>query len=68
MRQTHLPPDSGFSSDFGHFILKILKNDNYQFFQKNIENHDFWADIPPKTLNRTDMSVVLPARDAQVYW
>ena len=25
-RQTHLPPNSVFSSDFGHFILKILNN------------------------------------------
>ena len=26
VRQIHLPPNSEFSSDFGHFILKILKN------------------------------------------
>ena len=26
VRQTHLPPNSYFSSDFGLFILKILKN------------------------------------------
>ena len=26
VRQTHLPPNSDFSSDFGHFILKIWKN------------------------------------------
>ena len=24
--QAHLPPNSDFSLDFGHFILKILKN------------------------------------------
>ena len=26
VRQTHLPPNSDFSSDFGHFVSKILKN------------------------------------------
>ena len=57
MRQTHVPPDSDFSSDLGHFILKILKNDNFQNFQKkNLENRDFWAEVPPKTLNRTNTS------------
>ena len=25
--QTHLPPNSDFFSGFGHFFLKILKND-----------------------------------------
>ena len=24
--QTHIPPQFSFSSDFGHFMLKILKN------------------------------------------
>ena len=26
-------------------------------FKKNLENRDFWADVPPKTLNRTDTSL-----------
>ena len=26
MRQPHIPPNSNFSSDFGHFISKILEN------------------------------------------
>ena len=26
LRQAHLPPNSDFSPDFGHFFLKILKN------------------------------------------
>ena len=39
--QNHLPPNSKFSSDFGHFILKMLKdlkilaNLYQEFFLKN---------------------------------
>ena len=47
VRQTHLPPSSDFSSDFVHFILKMLKNDNVNFFRKN-KKRDFWADVPPE--------------------
>ena len=25
--------------------------------KKNLDNRDFWADVPPKTLNRTDTSL-----------
>ena len=57
MCQTHLAPNSDFFSEFGHFILKILKNDNFgKFSEKNRENCDVWAVVSPKTLNRGDAS------------
>ena len=48
MRHTHLPLKSDFSSDFGHFILKILKFSKILFFQKKnlVKNDDFGADVP----------------------
>ena len=48
VNQNHLPPNSNFSSDFGHFILKILEdlkiftNMNKSFFK----NRNFWGDTP----------------------
>ena len=50
MNQSHLPPNSDFSSDFGHFILETLENmkilTNTQKF--SLKNRDFWGDIPPE--------------------
>ena len=57
VRQTHLPANSYFFSDFGDFILKILKNENFGVFRKkNFKNCDFWADAPTVVLNRGDAS------------
>ena len=50
VRQTHLPPNSDFPSDFGHFILKILKNLEKLVSSLNkkkiCKNSDFWGDVP----------------------
>ena len=47
VRQTHLPPNSNFSSNFGHFISKVLENlkidMNSKFFFKT---RDFWGTSP----------------------
>ena len=52
--ENHLPPNSDFSSDFAHFVLKILKNleilvSVQEFFLKNC---DFRWGHPPGILNR----------------
>ena len=56
MSQNHLPPNSVFSLDFGHFILEILENS--KILAKNpkifFKTHDLWGDIPPGISNRGD--------------
>ena len=46
--QTHLPPKFSFSSDFGHFILKMLENAIVAnvLRKKIIKYHNFWGDVP----------------------
>ena len=47
--QTHLPPKSCFSSDFGHFILKMLENVIFAYVsrKKILKYHNFWGGRPP---------------------
>ena len=52
VRQTHLPPNYDFSSDFGHFILKILKNLKFlvSYLKQNFKNRYFGGGgRPPST-------------------
>ena len=46
--QTHLPPKFSFSSDFGHFILKMVENANFSYVsrKKMMKYHNFWWDVP----------------------
>ena len=48
--QSHLSPNSDFSSDFAHFILEILKNLKISVYIQifSLKNRDFWGDIPPE--------------------
>ena len=45
---THLPSKLSFSSDFGHFILKMLEIEKIAYVsRKNIlKYHHFWGDVP----------------------
>ena len=70
VRETHLPPNSDFSSDFGHFILKIVKK-NYsfgKFLKENLEKSGFGGDVPPEF--RTGRGDASPTAAAHVsrYW
>ena len=46
--QTYLPPKFSFSSDFGHFILKMLENAKFAYVsgKRILKYHNFWGDIP----------------------
>ena len=46
--QTHLHPNLCFSSDFGHFIYKMLENANFAnvLRKKILKYHNFWGDVP----------------------
>ena len=46
--QTHLPPKLSFSSDFGHFILKIVENAKkiYLSRKKILKDHPFLGVCP----------------------
>ena len=53
--QTHLPPKLNFSSDFGHFILKMVVNAKLSCVKKKdriykkkdlLKYHNFWGDVP----------------------
>ena len=53
--QTHLPPKFNFSSDFGHFILKMVINAKLSCVKKKdriykkkdlLKYHNFWGDVP----------------------
>ena len=46
--QTHLPPNFDFSSDFGHFILKISENLKIliRTQKKILKSRDFWGTSP----------------------
>ena len=48
LSQNHLPQNFDFSSNFAHFILKILENLKMlaNIKEKTIENRDFCGDIP----------------------
>ena len=43
--QTHLPPKLSFSSNFGHFILKILEDVKFAYVsrKKILKYHKFWG-------------------------
>ena len=41
--QTHLPQKFSFSSDFGHFILKMLENAKKVSRQKLLKYPNFWG-------------------------
>ena len=49
--KTHLPPKFSFSSDFGHLILKMLKNAKFSFVsrKKFMKYTHFWGDVPRRT-------------------
>ena len=47
MSQNHLPSNSDLSSDFGHFILEMLKNLKLLTKVRKFSVH-FWGDIPPE--------------------
>ena len=46
--QTHLPPKFSFSTDFGHFISKVLENAKFANVsrKKILKYHNFWRDVP----------------------
>ena len=46
--QTYLPQKFSFSSDFSHFILKIVENANILFVsrKKMLKCHNFRGDVP----------------------
>ena len=46
--QTYLTPKLSFSSDFGHFILKLVENAKQLFVsrKKTLKYHNFWEDVP----------------------
>ena len=53
MRQNHIPPNFDFSSDFGHFILKILEFKKGKYSEFFFENRDFWdGDVHSRILSR----------------
>ena len=53
MCQNHLPPNSGFSSDFVHFILKMLENLKSLRAQKTFfKKWRFLSDVPYRILDR----------------
>ena len=56
--QIHLPPKFSFSSDFRHFILKMLKNAKFTYVsrKKILEYHNFWGDVPLIMLLRGSVS------------
>ena len=60
--QSHLPPNSDFSSDFAHFHSEIPENPNFSVNIQKIflKNRDLWGDIPPGILDRGDMSPASP--------
>ena len=61
--QTHLPPKFGFSSDFGHFILKMVKNAKFSSMsrkKKMLKYHHFWGDVPADFSTAGDASPVPP--------
>ena len=62
VNRNHLPPNSDFSSDFGHFILKTLENlkilaNMHEIFFKN---RDIWGAMPPELRTRGDTSPASP--------
>ena len=60
--QTHLPPKSIFSSDFGHFILKMLDyiQKNYVSRKKLLKYHNFGGTSPADFSTAGDVSPRLP--------
>ena len=46
--QTHVSPKFSFSSDFGHFISKMLENAKFANVsrKKMLKYHNFWGDFP----------------------
>ena len=46
--QTYLPPKFSFSTDFGHFILKMLENAKFAYVsRKNILKYQFLGGTSP---------------------
>ena len=45
--QTHLPPKLSFSTDFGHFILKMLTKTLYVLRKKILKYPNFWRGVDP---------------------
>ena len=39
--QTHQPPKLSFSSDFGHFILKMLENAKFEYVSRKKDTEIF---------------------------
>ena len=46
--QTHLPQKFSFSSDFGHFILKMLENAKFAYLRvkKKYNYYNLWGTSP----------------------
>ena len=46
--QTHIPQKFSFSSDFGHFILKMEENAKFSSVSRKrmLKYHHFWGDVP----------------------
>ena len=68
MHQTHLPLDSDFSSDFDHFVLKILENlkmvSTYSEERKNFTKKCGSWGCPLRILTGETRSLVHPIGDA----
>ena len=62
VNENHLPPNSYFSSDFGHIILEISENLKIltNKLKNFIKNRDFWGDIPPEFRTGGDTSPPSP--------
>ena len=63
--EVHLPPKFSFSSDFGHFVLKMLENAKFscvkkkRYYMRDKKTADFSA--------AGDTSPVPPALDAHIW-
>ena len=59
---THLPPKLSFSSDFGHFILKMVENAKFPQCEekKMLKYHHFWGKSPSDFSTAGDASPVPP--------
>ena len=66
---THLPPKFSFSSDFGHFILKMVENAKFSYVsrKKKSEIKEFLGTSPADFSTAGDASPRPPAFDAHVH-
>ena len=65
--QTHLPPKCSFSSDFGHFNLKILENAKMAYVTKILKYHNFGGTSPADFSTAGDPSPRPSVFDAHVF-